>query len=84
MSDDKPLNDAQIDAIAERLIEKVKSHHHEFWIDPEEHYRDHMRIRSMWNAFSAAQSIFWRAFLGLSVLGAIILSGYAAVKKFIA
>ena len=82
---DRTLTDKDIDALAETLIEKVHEHKHDFWIDPEDHYKDHARIggfdddaiRSMHDlvkAYRSARSLFWKAFLGFAIIGALIAS----------
>ena len=56
------------------IVEKVQETHHDFWIDREEHYQDHIALRDMRKRYGTASRIFWSAFLGFVVLGAITLA----------
>jgi hypothetical protein len=80
MSDGLTEKDAEL--LAEKLIEKVHERKHNFWIEPEQHYKDHARwrgfdeeqIRSLHDllqAYRQARSLFWKAFLGFAIVGAI-------------
>lgn len=84
-SDARMLSDGDVEALAEKLIDKVHQQKHDFWIDPEEHYIDHSRLRALkpdeWTslqdlvrAYSSARSLFWKAFLGFAIVGALALA----------
>lgn len=79
---ERTLTDADVDALAEKLITSVHAQKHAFWIDPEQHYADHSRwkgfdddqIRSLHDlikAYRTARGTFWKAFLGLAIVGAV-------------
>lgn len=83
------LSDTDIDriaaALAPKLIDGVKANHHDFWIDPETHYQDHLTwrqirpdevhsIKELVRLFVTTKGLFWKAFLGAAVLGAIVLT----------
>lgn len=79
-------------ALAPKLIEGVKAQQHDFWIDPEAHYQDHLLLRSLKadeiadlkqliNLFVVTRGLFWKAFLGFAVIGSIILAGLGAWHK---
>lgn len=81
------MTSAEIDDLATKLIDSVHAQKHDFWIDPEQHYKDHSRwkgfddeqIRTMHDlikTYRAARGLFWKAFLGLAIIGAL---GMAAV-----
>lgn len=73
------------EAMAPKLVDKVKQTHHDFWIDPETHYQDHQKIHaftqeelydikglvSMWKA---TKSLWFKAFLGAAMVGTIVLA----------
>lgn len=76
------LNKDDIDAIADQIIAHVKERKHEFWIEPEEHYNDHRRLRSLKEdefntlkdvvrTYRATRSLFLKAFLGFAMVGMI-------------
>ena len=86
----RPLSDEEIAllalAIAPLIIKNVKEVHHEFWIDPEKHYKDHVKINRLDGVFTEdliaalkevaesykmGRKLFWKMFLGLVTLGAI-------------
>lgn len=81
MSEHAPLTDREIELIAEKLVHKVRSQHHDFWIDPEQHYQDHIAMRDVVRTWTTAQSMFWRAFIGLAALGALVLAGIGMFGK---
>ncbi|MEW6647195.1 MAG: hypothetical protein AB1450_08360 [Pseudomonadota bacterium] len=77
------LSDADADKLAETLINKVREHKHDFWIDPEKHYQDHAKLSGLGDedirtlhdliqAFRNARSLFWRAFLGFAIIGSLV------------
>lgn len=83
------LQDSDIERIAEalapKLIAGVKERHHDFWIDPEIHYQDHIswrqlspdEIRSLKDLiklFMVTRGLFWKAFLGAAIVGSLVLS----------
>lgn len=75
------LSDEELKKIARMFVDEVKATHHDFWIDPESHYNDHIRMREITGAWSVAKSIFVRAFIGLVVVGAITLAAFALFFK---
>lgn len=90
----RTLSDADVDALAERLIDKVHAQKHDFWIDPEEHYKAHARmnslnedefhsLRDLVKAYRSARGLFWKAFLGFAIIGAffLLIIGMGATPK---
>lgn len=84
----------EIDKIAECLIEKVQARKHNFWIDPEQHYQDHQRakdhsmnnedeadLRQLLGMFRTARGLFFKAFVGLAIIGALVLMGIGLAKE---
>ena len=69
------------DALAPRLIQQVHDRGHQFWIDPEQHYRDHLNMREMHGAFSSARAALFYAFVGLVALGVIVLGAFGLGGK---
>lgn len=80
------------EALAPRLVDQVRKGHHDFWIDPESHYADHQKIKDFSNEemyelrglikmFKATKGIFFKAFIGFAILGAIILSAIGLSGK---
>lgn len=80
------------DAMAPRLVQQVRQSQHQFWIEPETHYQDHMEVRRLGEIFDAetAQSLkdlarayragrsrFFVMFVSLVIVGAIAIAGYA-------
>jgi hypothetical protein len=81
-----------VEALAEKLIEKVHERDRSFWIEPEEHYQDHARwrgfkddeihsLRDLVDAFRSARSLFWKAFLGFAIVGAIVAAAFGVHFK---
>lgn len=83
----EPLKDSDIDriaaALAPRLIEGVRERHHDFWIDPETHYQDHLTwrtlkpedvatLRDLIKLFVVTRGLFWKAFLGFAIVGTLV------------
>ena len=82
--------------LAPILIECVRKNKHEFWIDPEDHYnahRDNERIHNLFSEddFSSIKSLiklytittglFVKSFIGLAVLGALVLAFFGLFWK---
>lgn len=68
------LKEEDIDKIADKMVQRIQSTHHSFWIDPEQHYQDHLSIREVIGSWRSAKSIFARAFIGLVVIGTIVMA----------
>lgn len=73
------------EALAPKLIDAVKERHHEFWIDPESHYLDHMRIRilepddrydlkQLLALYRMTRSLWFKAFIGAAIVGTGVLT----------
>jgi len=79
------LTDKEIDILADKIVTRVRSTHHEFWIDPEIHYNDHKKITALTREelydiqgiiklYKTTKGLFFKAFLGAAVIGAIVLA----------
>ena len=68
------LEKEEVEAIARAVVEEVKESKHAFWIEPEDHYKDHLAMRDMNKMFSGVKGMFFKAFVGLVILGGITLS----------
>jgi len=85
------LSDTEVNrlarALAPRLVSQVKSEHHEFWIDHESHYKDHIALRRLVAVFDEdlvaalkemavgyreGRSFLARTFLRLALLGMVV------------
>lgn len=69
---DKALNEIRSVVHAEFEREREK-----FWISPEEHYKQHMQMASMLQAFNEAQTFFRRTLIGMAVVGTLIVALFA-------
>jgi len=67
--------------LAPMLVSQVRKDHHDFWIDPEIHYKDHLDIRNWIDNLNSAQKIFWTGFLGFVVIGMITLAAVGMIPK---
>ena len=79
MTDDRrqPISEQDIERIAVAVAEKASAAFH---ISEEKHYNDHQKLDRILEAYENAQSIFWKGFLSLVIVGAILLSGIGLVK----
>jgi hypothetical protein len=68
------LTDQEIEQIAQRILAQIHEERHNFAVPPEQHYNAHRSIDELLADWRLAKSIFWKAFIGLAVLGGIILS----------
>lgn len=90
-SEAKNISDLDIQhlakAIAPLLVKNVQASHHEFWIDPESHYKDHLAgrqlalifdpdmiaaLKEISTSYKKGKNMFWKVFIGLAVFGLII------------
>ena len=71
--------------LAPILVKEVRSEHHDFWIDPESHYQDHISwrtlspedihsLKDLIQFFKATRNLAFKAFLGFAIIGAIVMS----------
>lgn len=83
----------EVDKIAELLIERIQARKHDFWIDPEQHYLDHkhnremkltvedeMDLRQMIGVYKTSRGMFFKAFVGFAIIGAVVLAGIGVFK----
>ena len=64
-----------------RIVAAIKrSQEDNFHLCSEEHYASHKRLDKLLDAFDAAQNIFWKAFIGAVIIGAIFLASFPAFK----
>jgi hypothetical protein len=68
------MNEQEVDAVAQRLCVLLKENRKDFFVEPEQHYNDHRDIASLIADYKAAKNIFWKAFIGLAVLGGLVLA----------
>ena len=67
------ISDDDAKKIAQAIIEEAKAEHKTFYIEPEEHYQDHMAIQAWRSNLGTASKIMMTTLLGLLALGAIVL-----------
>jgi hypothetical protein len=76
-------------ALAPVLVKNIRDEHHEFWLDTEKHYRDHltlgrldevftdemlMALKEVARSYKTGRNLLWRMFIGLVALGALALA----------
>lgn len=71
------LSKKDINQIADRMVERMKATHHDFWIDPQTHYDDHVAMREVIGSWTSAKGIFAKAFVGLVVIGTLTMAAIA-------
>lgn len=68
------LTEKEIKDIADAMVVRIQSTKHTFWIDPEDHYKDHLAMREVVGSWRSAKGIFARAFIGLVIIGTIVMA----------
>lgn len=83
------LSDEDVDRIADALVTRIKATKHDFWIDPEQHYKDHSDLRALVEAlnsdtltemrgaaraFATVKRAFATLLIGLIAVGAMVLA----------
>jgi len=73
-----------VQAIAKAVVQQVHDSKHAFWVEPEQHYQDHLAMREMAKTFTTTRSLFFKFFLGFAIVGSIVLAaiGMGAGKIF--
>lgn len=74
------LDEKDIERIAELLITKIQSKHHDFWIDPESHYKQHLSLTQMLADYEKAREWGWKVFITVIAAGAAVLAGIGFLK----
>lgn len=69
------ISDEDIMRIAQAVTAQVKTSFH---IEEESHYNSHKRIDKLLDAYDGATNLFWKSFLGLLIVGALVLAGMSA------
>jgi len=71
------MSDDDVQRIANAIAART---HAEFLIDAELHYNSHKELDRLLTAYETASNIFWKYFLSLIILGAIVLAGIGIAK----
>ncbi len=67
------MTDDELQIVADKICQRLSSERKEFWIEPESHYNAHHDISDLIADYRQAKSVFWKAFIGLAVVGALVL-----------
>lgn len=73
----QPLTDEDIERIANAVAKKATAAFH---IGEEEHYDSHKRLDKLLDVYDSAQSAFWKAFVAVVIVGALVLAGIGITK----
>ena len=85
------MNKEEIKELAQSIVKEVRADHHDFWIDPENHYKDHVQrtewvqtdyddLRSVLRLFKTTRNLIGKAFVGFAVIGLIASISWAALR----
>ena len=64
--------------VREEVSQSLAAHEKKFWIEPKDHYNEHLAIREFLQAFRSAKNVIWKVVAGFIVLGlvaAVIIAG---------
>ena len=68
------MTDEELNIIAEKICIRMKAEQKSFSIEPETHYNSHKDISELVADYRNAKSVFWKAFIGLAVIGGVVLA----------
>jgi len=71
------LSDKALNEIRSAVHLEFEHERSKFWISPEEHYKQHMQMANMLQAFNEARTFFSRAFIGIAITGALLFALFA-------
>lgn len=71
------LTEDDIERIANAVAKKTSAMFH---ISEEEHYNSHKRLDKLLEVYDNAQSTFWKAFIAVVIVGALVLAGIGMTK----
>ncbi len=74
------LSHTDIEALASLLVAKIQEQHHEFWIDPEQHYIDHKNQRELYEAYGSAKGIFFKIFITAVIIGSFLSAAWGILR----
>lgn len=72
------MNEEDVRKIAKQIVEEVRSDHHEFWIDPQDHYDQHKELATILEVYRNARSSVIKLIVGLLILGGLLVAAFAA------
>ncbi len=67
------MTDDELQIVADKICQRLSSERKEFWIEPESHYNSHKDVSELVADYRAAKNMFWKAFIGLAVIGGLVL-----------
>ena len=68
------MTDDELNSLADKLREKLTADTKAFWIEPQAHYDEHKSVSELVDDYKNAKNWFWKAFVGLAVIGGICLA----------
>lgn len=68
------MESQEIDKVAEAVCKKLESHRQEYWVEPEQHYKQHLEIGQLLSDYKEVKHLFWKAFLGFAIVGSIAIA----------
>lgn len=71
------ISDKDIERIVSAVSVKARA---DFHISEEEHYNSHKRLDKLLDVYDSAQSAFWKSFVAVVIVGALILAGIGITK----
>lgn len=64
-----PLSKQEIEALAEEIVKRKPGP--TFYVDPEEHYKQHERLERFLDTYDSASNLIFKFFLGVFLVGVV-------------
>jgi len=85
------MQQEEIKQVAKSIVDEIRADHHDFWIDPESHYQDHMQrkewktvdyddLRSVIKLYTTTRNLVGKAFIGFAIIGLIASIAWGALR----
>lgn len=62
-----PLSKQEIETLAEEIVKRKPA----FYVDPEEHYKQHERLERFLDTYDSASNLIFKFFLGVFLVGVV-------------
>lgn len=72
------MNEEDVKKIAKQMVEEIRSDHHDFWIDPQDHYDQHKELSTILEVYRNARNSATKVIVGLLILGGLLIAAFAA------
>jgi hypothetical protein len=79
--ENKGMTEHELNTLAIKIRALLTEERKNFWVDPEQHYKDHLELHDIVHEWRTIRGMFWKAFVGMGIIGSIAMAGIGSFTK---